>query len=78
MKQNDAVEVYETEINGTTYCFRYPDPSTWNNGKSFHGVATAWKKGDEDYFTVPYFVKADDIDQVYFKIIEGIEEHLRK
>jgi hypothetical protein len=78
MKMKDSAEIYEVKINGTTYCFQYPDPSTWNSGKTFYGVATVWEKGTKDSFTVPYYVKADDIDQVHFRIIKGIEEHLKK
>lgn len=74
MKKYDSDEIYETEVNGEVYCFRYPDPVTRNGGKSFSGVATAWKKDSNKQFTVPYYVKADDIDTVYFKIIEGIEK----
>lgn len=77
MNKYHAAEIYETDINGTIFCFRYSDPETWNEGKSYHGVATVWEKGTEEHFTVPFYVKADDIDQVYFKIIEGIEKHLR-
>ena len=76
MTFSDATTVYEIEIKGITYCFRYFDPTTRDGGKSFDGVATAWKKGNEGYFTVPFHVKADDVDKVYFKIIEGIEKHL--
>ena len=76
MKQYDSAEIYETEINGETYCFRYPDPQTRNGGRTFSGVAVAWKKGSDDSFTVPFYVKADEIDRTYFKIIEGISAHV--
>lgn len=76
MKQYDSAEIYKTEVNGETYCFRYPDPQTRNSGKTFSGVAVAWKKDTDDRFTVPFFVTAEEIDRTYFKIIEGIEEHV--
>lgn len=74
MIKYDYDEVYETEVNGEKYCFRYVNPTTRDGGISFSGVADVWKKGTTNQFLVPYYVKADEIDTVYFKIIEGIEK----
>ena len=36
------------------------------------------EKGDKEHkFTVPFHVKADDIDEVCFRIVEGIENVLK-
>jgi len=78
MKRYDSDEIYETEINGEVYCFQYTNPDTRNGGRTFSGVATAWKRGTDDRFTVPYFVTGEDIDRTYFKIIEGIERIVNK
>ena len=69
---------YEINIDGTVYCFQYENPVTRNGGKTFSGVAVAWKKDTDDKFTVPYGVESENIDQCYEKIIEGIKAKVRK
>ena len=78
MKYYNIEEVYETVINGVTYCFRYENPTTRNNGKSFSGVAQAWKKDVDTYFTVPYYVKSENIDMIPSEIAKGIKEIVEK
>lgn len=77
MKRLDSEEIYQTTVDGTIYCFRYPDPSTTDHGKHFYGTATAWKKETGEIFTVPYRVSAEDIDQVYGIIVDRIEKYVK-
>ena len=64
-QSDDASTIYECVLNnGEEYSFRYPDPETRNGGKTFSGVAVVWKLAEpEKTFTVPFFVKADEIDR---------------
>lgn len=78
MKHNETEKPYETEVNGDTYCFLYENPVTRNGGRTYSGVAVAWKKGTDAQFTVPFYVDGENISQSYAKIIEGIKEHISK
>lgn len=76
---SDEDEVYKYSVNDVMYCFRYQNPTTRNEGRTFSGVAIAWKDGDKDHtFTVPFFVKSEEIDQCHARICQGIEEHVNK
>ena len=78
MKRNEIEKPFETEVNGEIYCFRFENPVTRNGGRTFSGVAVAWKKGTDDQFTVPFYVDGENISQSYSKIIEGIREIVNK
>ena len=78
MKYKEIDKPFETEVNGEVFCFRYENPVTRNNGRTYSGVAVAWKKGTDKQFTVPYFVDGENISQCYSKIIEGIKEYVNK
>jgi hypothetical protein len=71
-------DVFPCWIGDDTYYFYYPDPDTRNGGRTFSGVATAWKENDEaNKFLVPYFVKGDEIDLTQDAIRKGIERYVR-
>lgn len=78
MEYYDFNVVYETEVNGEIYCFRYADPETHNGGRTFSVVAQAWKKGTEDYFLVSFSVPSEEIDETYFRIIKGIKKKVNE
>lgn len=79
MRQYDSDEVYEYSVDGVDYSFWYPNPVTRNGGRSFDGVAEVWKKSEprSNYFTVPFHVRADEIDQAFDRIYKGIEKYVR-
>jgi len=76
MKKFDSDDIYKTQINGKTYCFRYPNPETHDGGKHFSGSAQVWEEGSHDVFTVFATVRSEDIDMYYNKIVEAIERKI--
>lgn len=78
MKQGNKATIYHTFVGGVKYSFSYPPPVTRDNGKTYSEVATAWEDGTDERFTVPFFVKGDELWKVHEKITEGIEEQKKK
>lgn len=62
---------------GVDYFYNIPNLKISSDHKRYLGVATI-HYGENESFTVPFYVKYDEIDLTINKINEGIEKYLTK
>jgi hypothetical protein len=75
---NYTKDVFPCCFDGETYLYYHNELQTRNGGKSFTGMATFWKEGSQsNKDTVPFYVKADDIEITQEIICKNIERKVR-
>ena len=79
MKKKDEMEKYYCWVNGKEYVYTFSDPKFNENGKTYSGVAIVQEKSDlGKSFTVPFFLKYDEICICTQKISATIEMYIKE